>query len=364
MDADSATTRLEMNKAGLCTTMIIKMKATLISAQATGTGNYRLIDFVDKIELIADGHKPIISLEPEQIQAFDFYNNGKLPLDRIRAYSDRGQTMYLYIDFGRYFKDKEYGLDYSKFDSVDLEITTSGSSTTMTNFTADVDNILLEDAPAGQFKGYLKKDLWRKWTTVSDEWQYLSLPTENIIRKIMLQARPPMSSGQFTTSMMNMMHDIELKFKGGSLIPFDQDLATLLRLNALEFGLVRDGGQSYRTSGNPVRSGVGRALRHNATLDNLGGAAITDGWITVEDSNEATPKIWYSQSGSDAGVWHESIGYGLHHTAVFNFDEGTSPDQWLDPELQKPIDLNIHTRSGANYEGGTNYVVLETLVKY
>jgi hypothetical protein len=58
------------------------------------------------------------------------------------------------------------------------------------------------------------------------------------------------------------------------------------------------------------------------------------------------------------------MGLALENCAYFRFDQEGDPNQWLDPEMNKTVTLDVHTRNAASAADGTIKVCLERLVSY
>lgn len=369
-EADSAdlddTYKLDLPKTGLLGSLFLRLHGKAETGNPMGgIEKWRLIDYLDKIEVLANGDVPIVSASGKQLQYLTFLDQKVVAPRKWSEYSQETQREYILVNFGRQFRDFNYGLDLARFDSVELHIT---NSCTSTNWQDDlkwtVQGVYLEDAPARAFNGYLRKDEWRKWTTVADETKYLELPTTHIIRRIVLQAIPDVDSDYVEeTSIFNLMDDIELRFKSGALRVFKGGIDDLLYSNFLDTGqYVFTGGWIYHTADKGFDVGVGYVDTFVVGAGSKDGAAA--GTIATPEAirYSFTQKMETYEADSPAGWLASGIGY--HGCAHFRFDDSEEPGEWLNPDSMKQVELDIHTTNSSSAADGTNVVVLDRYIPY
>jgi len=360
------TYRLDLPKTGLLGSLLIGVTGVLQSAAFAGGGSWRIVDYIDKIEIVANGSSVIKSISGQCLQALMFWDQGVFSLDKIESYGAAYQRAFFLLNFGRKLFDSDMYLDLSKFSSVELRVTFSGTST---YFSADPSINIMAYYLRGQGipspKGFLRTEEWRKWTTVSDAWTYLDLPEEYPIRRIMLQAVPPLDSNNLATAKLyNIAYEVQLTLQTGGNTVFNGKVQDLMRDNVLDQGAYALSG--YNWYGN-VDKGFWNGLGYvhamgTAAMSQTGAAATTI--PTIKAANGDDPTTSYESAQAD--VYYSNIALGLcpHNTLMFRFDQNPDPRTWLDPAAERVVNLNIHTRSGADYADGTIRVVLDRLVEY
>jgi hypothetical protein len=267
------------------------------------------------------------------------------------------------VTFGRKLFDIDYGLDLAAWDAVEIQFANdAGSGFTGNDFAIDVILYWLREASASQFKGYFKTEEWRKWTTVSDEWKYLDLPTEEKLRRIILQVDAALDSTYKTadTTLYNVAETIQLKLRSGAVELFNSSLRDLWYDNALRLGKEQIVGiQPYHTTAYGVRTGLGQTfagggIRLDQSAQNTYGTTIYPG----DDGPTIRRRA--------ADIVQDSMilaGIGLENCAFFDFDLDGDPAKYLDLAEDGTVQLNIHTKSSGSADDGTIRVILDRLIQ-
>src|SRR5574341_368704 len=356
------TYKLDLPEHGLLTSLLIRISGNQISGYGQGAHDWRIIDEISKIAVLVNGATVCKSLTGYQAQALAYYDQGVLPPGSWRNYATNTQFEYMLLNFGRYMGDSDFGLDLSRFANVELQITNTATAADFTSLTVSVLGIYLRGTQAGQFKGYLRTEEWRSWTTVADETKYNDLPVEHIIRRILLQAIPDQDADfNNETDMSNLMDDIELGLDTGQVRVYKGGLDDLMRENYLDTGKpVITGGQSYMMADDGIDTGVGRAFTfvHGSVSKDGAGSATIPTLTADELSGTIKPETYEA----DSPINFLSIGMAPFYVAQFDFNLGWDLSNWLDPNQRKTVKLDIHTRNAAASPDGRNAIVLDRLV--
>jgi hypothetical protein len=358
----NGTYKLDLPEHGMVTSLLIRITGTQVSPYGQGEHDWRIIDKISKLAVLVNGATVCKSLTGYQAQALAYWDQGVLPPGSWRNYAANSQAEYMLVNFGRYMGDPETGLDLSKFANVELQVTNTATSASFTDLTISVLGIYVRGAVTGQFKGYMRTEEWRAWTTVSDERKYNDLPVEHIIRRILLQAIPDQDADfNNETDMSNLMDDIELGLDTGQVRVFKGGIDDLMRENYLDTGkAVIVGGQTYMLADDGIDTGIGRAITFvggSVSKDGAGSATIPT-FTADELSGTLKPETYEA----DSPINFISVGMAPFYTAQFDFNLGWDVANWLDPAARKTVKLDIHTRSGASYADGRNAIVLDRLV--
>jgi hypothetical protein len=245
---------------------------------------------------------------------------------------------------------------------VELQVENTAAAADFSDLTISVQGHYLRDAQAGAFKGYLRTEEWRAWTTVADETKYNDLPVEHPLRRVMLQAIPSIDSSEVEqTNMSNLMDDIDFTLDTGVIRVYKGGIDDLMRENFLDVGrpiIVQ--GSEYMTADQGVDISLGYVLGGAwgaGSQDGAGAATIP----TMETGRTSfTQKPETSEADSPIGFMFSGIAPFL--TALFRFDDDSNPATWLDPNRRKTVKLDIHTRNASSAASGRNAIVLDRLV--
>jgi len=355
------TSLYELPEKGKISGIIVQVTADCVSGQTNAAENAKLIDRYTKIELIANGSRDLHTYTGQIAQAMDFYDSGRTPWDKVIEYASGMQRAFIPIHFGRHMFDPDLALDCSQYDSLELKLTNDTGATSFANIAEKVRYYKFggDDVGIGT-RGVIRKREWRKWTTVADEWKYLDLPEEEMLRRILLQCIPHRTSNKDDCDFRDLGYDIKYKARSGDVIMFDHDLSTLLWWNADEYAHeLLTGGIAYRAADDSFQAGAGMQLAHGSFSTSGDGAVSTvvptrsgddDGSIKMEGYEADSPVSWLCK------------GLGIFHTGVFRHDRLPNLGDLLDLSAEKVVQLHVHTRNSASAASGTNRVILETVV--
>ena len=358
------TYRVDLPKQGHLSSILFRFSGSDLSGLGQSGGAWRLLDFISKIAVLANGSTIIKSLDAPQLDALSFYDEGVMPPDKWRNYATNTQYMYLLLNFGRFKGDYQLGLDLSKFANVELQVTNTVSGGQFTSMAISTLACYLVDAPPNPFAGYLRTEEWRKWTTVQDETKYHELDLEYRIRRIMLRAMPPLDANNVaSTGMSNMMDDVDLSLDTGVIRLYKGGIDDLMRINYYNYGkMVITAGFPYHSADKGVDMSVGETFGAVAGAGSQSGAVATT-FPTIESArSDHTQK--FESYGADNPSGLIVAGVSAFNTIMFRFDEPDDPSMYLDPMARRQVHLNIHTRNASSAAGGTNYVILDRFVPY
>ncbi len=360
-----ATYKLELPAHGDLGTLLLRLRGTKAANAPLGSvAKWRLIDEIDKIEIIANGAEPIKSLSGTQAQFAAFLDQRAIMPNKIEEYSSAPMECIIPINFGRRMYDRQLALDLTRFDSVELQLTNSMHTDHWADsFQITTQALWLRDAPSRPF-GYMRTEDWRSWTTVIDETKYLALPTARQLRRIILQAWPNLDSNeQEEAGVYDLMDDIELSLRTGQVRVYKGGIDDLMRENVLDLGVLpmtyggqyHENGKGFYTGLAYVFAAISGHTTHNTTVP------TSPLWLYQQD-NTGTQRA--RNKTADAIATFLMAGMGYMNCAVFRFDHDDDPGTWLDPDAEKTVELNIHTRNSSTADDGTNSVVLDRLVRY
>lgn len=269
------TYELDLPKSGQLGSIVLYIHSTAVSNAFLTACKWRLIDYISKIEVIADGSEIIKSLDGPEALAAAFYDDGRPPVGMWRTYATTPQRQWIPIHFGRRFKDELYGLDLSKYNQVTLKITNDASATEFsTDITANIFGYFLREG-GGFGAGHFREEVWKSWLPVAGETEYSELPVSLPVRRILLEARPARDTADAknNSTMIDLMETIDFTFRTGQVRVYHDSLQELGHLAAMEgIGEVLTRGSIDRTAGYGFECGIGYVT------SNLGyGQADADG---------------------------------------------------------------------------------------
>ncbi len=361
----NSTWRIDLPEHGILGALLIKIEGNNKTGHGQDAADWRVLDNITEISVMLNGATIAKALAGDAVQACAFYNNGIASPDLWRHYGANSQYGFFLLEFGRHLYDPLLALDLSKFKSVELRIKNDADSTTeFSALTVSVLAYYLREAQGAGPIGFIRSEAWREWTTVQAATEYLKLPTEYPIRRIIVQGNPGLDGGHHVKrNFYHMMEDIELSLDTGMTRVFKAGLDVLAKSNIYAYRHeIITGGEVYGLDSDAIETGIGSMQKsaHGATHATLG----TDGTIipTFQSTDSASTQNINTYTGDEPmrTLWS---GVGYHNTAVFKFDWSDDPNTWLDPKARATVELDITTENNANAAGGINKVILERLVR-
>lgn len=333
-----------------------------VSPLGSTGGAWRILDYISLIQVVVNGSTVVKSITGKEAQALAFFDQGVVPPGKWRNYASNTQMESFLINFGRWLKDDAMGLDLSAYSSCELWVTNTATSSQFSDLSITVNAFYLQDAPAHAWPAYMRTEEWNVWTTIADQWVYNNLPTERLIRRVMLQAIPVLDTNNDSkTAPTNLMDEIKFSLDTGNITVMDEGLFTLIRENFMDDGkLPVTYGWPYIPSGKGLIHDIGEPL---VTVMGGGTQAATVATVvpTIESADSAPSTLIYGYQADHPNSF-VSIGLAPFEAALIKCAEYDDPTTFLDPKARATVKLDIHTRNLAAAADGRNAIVLDRLV--
>jgi hypothetical protein len=363
----SSTYHLDLPKQGKLSFIMFEYDMNHSGApfQAGTTGKWRPVDYVNNIDVVANGAKDIISLDGYTAAGLGWWDQGVTMPSVWRMYSSASLEDWFVINFGRKMWDPYFYLQMEDFDSLELRI----ENNTGTSNWSDSHDITTwlgwwrgDGVPPSH--GFLKKEIYRTYTTVQNGREYVDLPTALKIRRVLLQAFPDIdSAGVAETSPANVLYDIRLRGKSGAVTVFDGDWEELMKGNYLDLGAeVITQGACYFNADYGFMIDIGDVRGHAGISGSRDGAASSTVPTIEGDRSDWTQKSETYEGDSPFEFMFR--GWGYQNMAGWRFDYLDMLEGLLDPSeaAMGILQLELVTRDSASAADGTVNVVLDRLV--
>jgi len=182
--ATAGTKTIDINLKDVISRLSIQVKLT----NASSTPLAHPAKSVSKIEVV-DGSNVIYSMKGVAAQALDFYDRGVEPFNGLDYQSAHMCTAVFNLNFGRRLYDPELGLDPKKFNNLQLKIShdkAKGGCTPTAGTMRVRADVFDEKVPS--LRGYLASREHYSLPDLSSDVNYIDLPTEFPLRKILIQS--------------------------------------------------------------------------------------------------------------------------------------------------------------------------------
>jgi len=200
MDIEHGVTqRFDLPEKGHLSALMMKLHVT----SAADLNNYNDPYPMQRMDLrvVGNGNVELIDLRGRQLQALNYWDDGKMPMDFVFCTSGSGTDQYAYIPFGRYIGDPKYGLILGNFAAgvqVEESDTFSDSYYTSGSSKLTVYGLFRKNPEAGLFSGgFLRKRQVLNKDTASETQYAVKLPTRNKLRQISLFTEPDLGTDDY-----------------------------------------------------------------------------------------------------------------------------------------------------------------------
>ena len=221
----AGTKTLDLDFKSVMSRLQIKVNATNSSADPTAVHAKQ----VSKVQIV-DGSKVLLELSGQQIEAKGFYDKAALPSYEREFRNGVENYLTLSILFGRRLWDSDLGFDPKQFSNPQLKITHNkalgGSLPTSGSLSVFAD---LFDEKVVTPRGFIRSTQHHSFTSASSSaYDYINLPKDMIIKRIMLQTYKADSWWE------NLVANIKIDEDSGGKVPIDltgQQLVSLVHGN-------------------------------------------------------------------------------------------------------------------------------------
>lgn len=343
----------DLPKTGHLGSIVAYIRSTANAAALNTVRKWRLIDYISKIEIIADGGEIIKSFDGRQALASSYYDSKVVPMSLWRTYSNTVQRQVIPIHFGRAFYDTLHFLDLSRFNNVKIRITNDATATEFTT-SIQVDLVLcwLRENPSSPL-GYYREEEWKTWAPVAAAWEYNQLPTKYPIRRILLRGRPGVDTADFlnNSSMWRLLSQVDFTLRTGLVKVISGDMDAMLMMVNDEFGHVPyTMVHNYGAADFGFDVGLGY-VEHSlaAPATKTAAPATFPATVLQADNNDGSQVNEVLAADAPQNGLFRGHGYG-YCVPVFRSLYDDDRDL-LDPQRENVVDLNVFCASGTTVTG-------------
>lgn len=366
---DAGTWKDELPEAGKCTRLTVQVRCPTLSGQHhIGLGDLvnpgRVASKITKVEVVVGGNRPIKSLTGIQAQILDFYRNKRAVHDYMRDPSLSPQYSYLHFDFGRYFGDKEYYMDWAKHKVNELRITNDVDGTVWDALVASIDEWIWEGPDLSPTLGVFNDRQLKSYTTEQDGEEPTEIPTEDPVRSLAIQVIPADSASQpyhWADAIDDCANVVDLSFEEKRLKLLDSyRVAEMIIRNGERYGEAVQGGK-FCTSTTPeaILSGIGRRLGTTVSFADIAATALITnfmGLYTYADN----PMTVSCQSATQS--YYDWIAHGLaFHDSIMLYDAEEDIIENLLTTEKAPVRLRVDTADASAAADAEVNVLLSSL---
>jgi hypothetical protein len=364
---ENTTNRFDLPEQGAVSGLAVRMSTTN-EADLSNYDDPFPMQRLSKLRIVGNGNYPIVDLMGKMVHAMNFWDRGEMTHDTLSFVDTETQNVYLYIPFGRYMGDMDYGLKLEEFAAgVQWEETNNISTTYYADgyTTMSIHALMRKNPEANLFsKGYLRKRQIIKKDANSETKYAVKLPTMNKLRQVHLFSEPTYSSGVLSTTCFTLTQYLFLSIKSREEYLLDNVLSS----DWARF--IHDYAERRATSSIRFRNAAAGDYydtmideRLQGSIQLLQAAAIIPATLTATDQTRFMRFYEYDDAGSaSASHWWRATSEGilLHgDIPLLTLKPDAPEEQWLDAGANKDVYVEVTEGSGS----GNWYIVLDELEK-
>jgi len=354
----NTTNTIELPKAGAIGSLLIFVSCDQMNV-ARQSEKWRLIDSMDLLEVKGNGTSTIKSYHATLARALAWYDQRVFTPDVVREYAANTQFARILINFGERLYDRRHGLNASKWDSLELKIKNTLSSTSWDSTKLAYTCYALMKRGDGDFGyGHFRTETYKEYTTVASTWEYTDLPTDAKLRRLILQLVANTTNGVDVTNPTNYATQIKYFVKGRETEMFNIMASEMQVFNTLEneAEILSHITHEYHDADYGLRSGVGYPLGWaGVVVGKNSGAGSTIPTIGDETNSTLKPRAYQADH-----PWSFLVkGMGPESTIIFRHDRYPDLGDMLDLAASdvKPATFDIYAKNAS----GVNRVCIDRL---
>jgi len=364
---ENTTNRFDLPEQGALSGLLINLTTTN-EADLSSYDDPYFVERISKLRIVGNGNYPIVDLMGKMVHAMNFWDRGSMSLDGLSTVDTENQSQYIYIPFGRYLGDPDYGLWLEKFGTgVQWEETNNISTTYFGDGDSKVSiYALMRKNPEAELfsQGFLRKRQIIKKDAASETKYAVKCQTDNKLRQIHLFSEPTVASGVLSTTCFTLTQYLFLSIKSKAEYLLDNVLTSDWARFIHDYA-ERRARTSVRFRGGAAGSYYDTCIAEKVTgsLQHMSANAYFDTTTTSTDQTQYQQIYQFLHDGTAAtSMWCRMTSEGilLHGDIPLLTLKPDAPEsEWLDAKENKDVYVEVTEGSSS----GNWYIVLDELQK-
>lgn len=332
------------------------IKYVITKGAAGHTMAAHLAKDITKIELV-DGSDVLFSLTGYEAQALNIYDRKCPTMNFAQQMASCGGESFYGIDFGRFLFDPVLALDPRKFKNLQLKIsyTLVGSDTTCAASSLEIFSDVFDQKPASPVGFLTSKELYDYTCGADGSFEYIDLPTDYILRKMLLRAYTDAREPEYTIESIRIDEDNQKR------IPLDITLKKYIDMMMGEWTPVEELFSCIVTD----VAGGARTYYFTPTNEFPSFAGLGTGLVVFSQYPSAWirgGKIILATESGGQNLFGVVKGFCPNHCIEFLFGDPKDMADWYD--ITKIASLRLRLEAAGSGTSGKAQVVLQQLRKY
>ncbi len=294
----------------------------------TGTSNLQadvlttLQEIITKVVIVGDSDVELASLTGDELAALWFYDQKTIPDMQRVTYGYKSNWAQLNLNFGEFFRDPKMGVDLSKWQDIDLDITVTDFSTAYnsTSMTCRVSKVIMENMTQKPKHWLRKIELKDNKPSAANQEINYTVAEKMKLRSLLFLIDADLSSSTNIPTNYPTTDSNEFTFtlKDGKVKVYDKaQIKSIFRENAARYGLVVTHGKFGLNTANAIDSQLGyvEAAVSSAVAEGTGADTTVPAW---PDDNNRYQKPKFAGTAEHYGTIFR--GQGFMSSIILPFD--------------------------------------------
>jgi hypothetical protein len=349
-DASTAKTKtIDITLRDIISRIFIRFKAQNGADRAVQAAHPAAL--VSKVELV-DGSDVLFSLNGHEMQALNYYDQLVTPDTEIIDGNDDWQHACFMMDFGRYLFDPELAFDPEKFTNPQLKITHNYQAI---DDGAAAGKLLVQahifDEKEVSPSGFLMTKQIQTYDSAAGAYEYIDLPTDHPIRKMMIRAYLVDKSVESEIDKVRLSEDNDKR------IPIDVDVEPYIRYLC---GTLPPINEHWQIRAQTTATVLFIMPTYWPMIYGL--SQYSEDWWRASDYYQGDKQSIAADAAMSGPAMGYAQGYIPHQTLAFELGRQQEIDDWYD--VTKIGSLRARIRGTASSSAAEVTLSLQQLRKY
>jgi len=319
------------------------------NTRGSNTNAAHVASCITKAELI-DGADVLFSLSGKQLHALAYFDLMKTPYTFLTNAVGVMEILALQYHFGRFLWDPQLALDPKRFRNPQIKVTFSrtANDASASAHTLRILGYVFDEQAVSPMGFLMTKELKAYDAGAEGSYEYTDLPTDHIIRKILVQ-------GYYADYQpWQVANEVRISEENDKKIPVDEKVSALMKAmntlypkwNEMLYAVLTSGGADFYWT-------------PNFDVVVMGASETASAVISVEGQPLTSPKKLYSSSSGNAVLQVE--GFNPHGIVPILFGDQGDLANWYD--VTKLGSLKMRIKSGSAGTNGDISIITQQMRK-
>lgn len=350
---------------GMLSALEIIGSVTPVNDARNALEKWRFLDYINVVNVSAGGSEPFKNLTGRLAHVEQYMDGGPAIMQQQFNYGTSTERFRLCLNFGRWFKDNQMGLDLSKLPQTKLTLTNDAAVGIYSAVaTPTLIAVLADKGAVPNWSQYCQSKIYQEILAVQAGNYAVKFSQLGILRRFLLQIDPYCTTkANADATLYSIINNLKLTHKSGAKVLWDDTPRNLWFNDAFERG--RDlfqGGEAYHTDEYGIRTGLGQTMYKAAvTLRHSGTQGTYPQELNPGDDSSTQQRVCNSDNDQGSYLFQ---GWGLENTFPYRYDTYDDISACPDLNNEKDVDLTLTSADSSSVANAKVRIVQDRIMPY